>query len=112
MEENNKKLKSIWGKWWVSIRKWFYPAWLLYEISMRFYDYAQSVHIYFIGQQNYLESYIGEIGAQTLAIFCSVATFVICTVFLTVPVCFILYKFFKTINLTSTQFEEKMKPIF
>lgn len=112
MEEKNKQLKSIWGKWWEPIRKWFYPTWLLYETSIRFYDYAQSVHNYFITQQDTMASYIREMGTQTLSIFCSVATFSICTAFLTLPVCFVLYKFFQTQNLTGTEFEEKIKTYF
>jgi len=36
MEEQNLQLKSIWGKWWEPIRKWFYPAWLIYETTVRF----------------------------------------------------------------------------
>ncbi len=112
MGDNNKELKSIWGKWWAPIRKWFYPAWLIYETSVRFADYGQSVHTYFIKQQDYLGSYIGEIGAQSLALFCSMITFVICTLFLTVPACLILFNFFKVINLTRTRLEERLKPIF
>ncbi len=112
MEENTKQLKSIWGKWWEQFRKWFYPSWLLYETSIRFYDYTQSVHHYFTKQQDYTISYIGEIGTQILGIFCSVSTFIICTAFLTVPTCFLLYKFFKIENLTGTRFEEKIKPFF
>ena len=108
MEKNNKQLKSIWGKWWASIRKWFYPAWLVYETSIRFYDYGQSVHDYFIIQQDY----IGDIGAATLAIFFSVTTFVICASFLTLPTSFLLYQFFQTENLTSTRLEEKIKRYF
>lgn len=112
MGESKKVLKSIWGKWWVPIRKWFYLIWLLYETSIRFYVYAQSVHDYVICQQQDLTSYIGETGTQSLAFFCSVSTFVICTFFLTVPTCFLLYKFFKTENLTYTMFEETIKPLF
>lgn len=112
MEENNKHLKSIWGKWWESFRKWFYPAWLIYETSIRFYDYAQSVHQYFIAQQDHLISYIGVLGTQALDLFCSVTTFAICSAFLTVPAGFVLYKLFNVDNLTGTRFEEKLKPIF
>ena len=54
----------------------------------------------------------GEIGVQVVAIFCSTITFAICTVFLTVPAYFILYKFFITANLTHTRFEERIKMIF
>ena len=108
MKEKNKELQSIWGKRWIPIRKWFYPGWLIYETSTRFYDYAQAVHIYFIEQQNY----IGTISTQTVAIFCGISTFAICTLFLTVPACFILYYFFKTVNLSNTPFEEKIKYIF
>lgn len=112
MGENDKQLKSIWGKWWVPIRKWFYPSWLIYETSIRFYDYAQSVQNYFINQQEYIATYLGETGTQTLGVFCGVATFIICAAFLTVPASFVLYKFFKTENLTGTQVEEKMKIMF
>ncbi|WP_103070138.1 hypothetical protein [Aquimarina sediminis] len=112
MEENNKQLKSIWGKWWEPFRKWFYPSWLLYETTIRFSDYAHSIHTYFIQQQDNISSYIGEIGAQTLDVFCSILTFAICAAFLTLPACFVLHKFFKTDNLTGTQFENKMKPFF
>ena len=108
MEKNNKQLKSIWGKWWESIRKCFYPAWLVYETSIRFYGYGQSVHDYFMMQQEY----VGEIGAQTSAIFFSVATFVICVAFLTLPAAFLLYQFFQIENLTSTLLEEKIKKYF
>ncbi|AUP80676.1 hypothetical protein [Flavivirga eckloniae] len=108
MEKNNKQSKSIWGKWWTPIRKWFYPAWLIYEVTIRFYDYALAVHSYFMEQQNYL----GEIGALILAVFCSVVTFIICTFYLTIPACFILYKFFKEDNLTKVRFEERIKRFF
>lgn len=106
--EKRKQLKSIWGKGWQSIRKWFYSTWLIYETSIRFYDYGQSVHGYFINQQDYL----GEVGAQVLAIFFGLATFTICTFFLTLPTCLLLYKFFQTKNLTGTLFEESIKTYF
>ena len=109
MEERNKQLHSIWGKWWVPIRKWFYPSWLLYETSYRFYDYAESVHPYVINQLEGIEVYIKEIGLQILAAISSIATFAICTVFLTVPACFLLYCFFTTKNVTGTTFEGKVK---
>tara|TARA_R110000796_G_scaffold252637_1_gene389623 strand:- start:63299 stop:63637 length:339 start_codon:yes stop_codon:yes gene_type:complete len=112
MEENNRQLKSIWGKWWEPIRKWFYPAWLGYETSIRFYDYSLSVHQYFIKQKDDIASYIGETGTQALDMLSSVGTFIVCTLFLTVPACFVLYKFFKIENLTSSPFESKLKPIF
>lgn len=101
MEETNIRLQSIWGKWWEPIRKWFYPLWLAYETSMRFIEYAVSV-------QNYFD----ELGYPALSLIFGVATLVICTAFLTVPACFILFRFFNTSNLTSTQIESKLKPIF
>lgn len=101
MEEKNKQIHSIWGKWWESIRKWFYPAWLIYETSYRFNEYSISVYKYF-----------GETENHTLAITASIATFIICTAFLTVPTCFTLYKFFKIDNLTNSLFEDKMKRFF
>lgn len=109
MEEKNNQLQSIFGKWWEPVRKWFYPAWLIYETSIRFYEYAQSVHNKFIIQQDYIASFIGKMGVHILDIFCCLATFSICTFFLTVPTCFVLYKFFKIENLTNTQFEERIK---
>ncbi|WP_343788201.1 hypothetical protein [Wandonia haliotis] len=112
MGEKNKQRKSIFGKWWEPVRKWFYPTWLLYELSIRFYDYAIAVHNYFIEHQDYLASYVGEISTQTLAIFCSVATFIICSAFLTMPACFLLYTFFKTENVSATPFEDKIKKYF
>ena len=112
MEENNKQLKSIWGKWWEPIRKWFYPTWLLYELTVRFNEYAIAVYNYFIEKQDYFNLYLGEIGTQISAVFCSVASFIICTFFLTVSTCFILYKFFKIENLTDTKFEKKLKTYF
>lgn len=108
MEKNTNRATSIWGKWWEAIRKWFYPAWLVYEVSIRFYEYGLSTHAYILEQQEY----IGEIGAQSLAIFSAVATFVICTLYLTVPACLALYKFFTPFNSNTTRFEEKMKYIF
>ncbi|WP_439490623.1 hypothetical protein [Algoriphagus sp.] len=112
MEENNKLPTSIWGKWWEPIRKWFYPGWLAYETSVRFYEYTKAVYHFFTRQQDFIAVYIGKIGSQTLTVFSSVATFAVCTAFLTVPACFVLYKFFKAENLTGTPFEEKLKPLF
>lgn len=108
MGENTKQLESIWGKWWEPIRKWFYPTWCIYEVSIRFYDYSQSIYVYFIEQQNHL----GEINAQILAVFFSFISFAICTLYLTIPSCFTLYKLFKEYNLTNTKFEQKIKKIF
>lgn len=112
MEENNKQPESIWGKWWQPIRKWFYPAWLIYETTYRFYAYSIYTNHYIKSHQYNIDSYIGEIGVQTLSISFSIITFVICTAFLTVPTSFILYKFFKEDNLTGTEFEEKFKRFF
>lgn len=112
MEEKDKQLKSIFGKWWQPVRKWFYPTWLLYELSIRFYDYAIAVFNYLIENQEYFASYIGKVGSQISAVFCSVVTFIVCTAFLTLPACFLLYTFFKTENLTATQFEYQIKKYF
>lgn len=101
MEEMNIRLRSIWGKWWVPLRKWFYPLWLAYETLIRFYEYADSV-----------QSYFGESGRPYLGTISGIATFAICTAFLTVPACFILFKFFDTANLTGSPIEAKVKPIF
>jgi len=112
MEEKNKQLTSIFGKRWEPIRKWFYPIWLLYELSIRFHHYALAVAGSFKERQDYLTNYLGEMGTHSLTVFFSVATFIICTAFLTVPTCFLLYKFFKIENLTATQFEKKIKKYF
>ncbi len=108
MEENDIQLTSIWGKWWEPIRKWFYPIWLLYELSIRFNDYALAVHQYIMVQQNYL----GEITIQIFAVFFGIVTFIICTSYLTVPTCLTLYKFFTKNDSTSTRFEQKTKKYF
>lgn len=108
MEGNTIQLRSIWGKWWEPIRKWFYPAWLLYETTIRFYDYAISTHRYFITQQNTF----GEAGAQALSILGSIGTFLVCFGFLTIPGCIALFKFFKSGKVDRTSFEENIKKYF
>ena len=112
MNEHNKQKKSIWGTWWAPHRVWFYPVWLIYEVSTRFYDYSKGVHGYFEKHQGDIAPYIGKIGSQVLDVLCSSVTFVGCSVFLTVPACFVLYKFFDEYNLTDTIFEEKIKVLF
>ena len=107
MEEFNNQQRSVFGTWWEPIRKWFYPVWLLYETSIRFYEYAFGISLYIIKQQ---ES-IGEYIAQILAITCGLATFLICTFYLTVPTCIILYKFFKEDKLVNP-FLYKIKKYF
>jgi hypothetical protein len=101
--------QSIWGKWWTEHRAYAYPAWLIYEASARFYDYAQWVHNYFEKHYENLTPYLGDIGAHTLDILCSSITFVGCSTFLTIPASLALYKFFKEDNLTNTKLEEKIK---
>ncbi|NMH89662.1 hypothetical protein [Flavivirga algicola] len=108
MEEYNNHQKSIFGAWWEPFRKWFYPAWLLYELSIRFYDYALAVYQYIIEQQNYL----GEITAQTLAVFLSIATFIICAFYLTIPASLALYKFFKEDKQITNPFIYRIKTYF
>lgn len=111
MEEKYNK-KSIWGSWWEPIRKWFYPAWLAYETSIRFYEYSLSVYHYFLSEHHCIARYVGQLGAQALNVFCTLSTFAICTLFLTLPACFVLFHFFKADNLTNTRWEEKVKMIF
>lgn len=107
-----KQRKSIWGMWWEPFRKWFYPAWLIYEISVRFYDYSTEVHNYFRKNHSEIVLFTGEVGAQVLDALSSSITFIGCSVFLTIPASLALHQFFKTENLTGTRFEGKMKPIF
>jgi len=104
--------KSIWGNWWTPLRKWVYPAWLIYETSARFYNYSQSVHNYLDSNHENIASYIGEFGSQVLDITCTGGTFLACSAFLTIPASFILHKFFKEDNLTNTKLEEKLKKVF
>ncbi|UZD22604.1 hypothetical protein PBT90_04115 [Algoriphagus halophytocola] len=111
MEENKQPI-SIWGKYWEPIRKWFYPSWLAYEVTVRFYDYSKAVYHFFTKQQDFIAVSIGKLGSQTLAIFSSLATFAICTAYLTIPACFALYQFFKKENLTGAAFETKLKTWF
>lgn len=109
MKEQNR---SIWGNWWEPFRKWVYPAWLLYEVSIRFYDYAWTAYRYIIKLLSQTAPWLGSIATQVLSITGSLLTFVLCTAFMSVPTCLILYKFFKVNNLTSTRFERRMKVYF
>jgi hypothetical protein len=90
MEAFNNQQKSVFGTWWVPVRKWFYPAWLIYETSIRFYEYAFAVGNYFIDQGSF-----GELFAQILAITCGLAAFLVCIFYLTIPACIALYAYFK-----------------
>ncbi|WP_242205481.1 hypothetical protein [Aestuariivivens insulae] len=108
MGEFKNQQKSIFGTWWEPIRKWFYPAWLVYETSIRFYDYALSVYSYFIEQQDN----IGEVITQVLAITCGLTTFLICIFYVTLPVSIILYKFFKDDKPIVNPFIHKIKKYF
>lgn len=112
MEDKNTQLNSIFGKWWEPLRKWFYPTWLIYELSIRFYNYAITVYQYFTQPPAFFASLLGEMAAQAFAILSSVFTFLICTIYLTVPSSFTLFKFFTIKNLKGKQFEDKMKKYF
>jgi len=108
MENNRKHLISIWGKRWEPIRKWFYPIWLFYETTERFYEYALSVYHLFEHQQDD----IGEVTAQVLSIIASVCTFLICFAFLTIPACIALFKFFTSEKTYNAPFERQLKRYF
>jgi len=108
MEGNTLELKSVWGNWWATKRKWLYPAWLCYETTVRFYDYAYATYPYFINQQDN----IGAVAAQVLAIVASVGTFAICFAFLTIPGCIALFKFFKSEKTYYTSIESQIKKYF
>ncbi|SEC41062.1 hypothetical protein SAMN04489761_2917 [Tenacibaculum sp. MAR_2009_124] len=105
MEANKIQLKSIWGTWWEPIRKWFYPAWLGYETSIRFYDYALSSYSFVRTYENYF----GAFGIEVLAVLAAILTFVICFVFLTIPASIALFKFFKPEETYRITFEMKIK---
>ncbi|SIT16784.1 hypothetical protein SAMN05421761_1256 [Belliella pelovolcani] len=107
--EVNTQMHSIFGRWWIPIRKWFYPIWLFFELTIRFIDYSISVYDYLIAKPGYWVPFFGKTGLQNGAVICSISTFVICTIFLTVSACFVIYKFFETDNLTATLFEVKVK---
>lgn len=108
---SNKKI-TIFGNRWEPIRKWLYPSWIFYELSIRFYEYAISIQSYLVGRHNLLAVYLGDIEMKTLALTFSLSTFIISTFFLTLPSCYVLYYFFKRENLTSTSFEIKLKKYF
>jgi len=112
MEDKNKQKTQFFGKWWEPNRKWFYPTWLIYELSIRFYDYAIAVHQYFTQPPAFFASLLGEMDPQAFALLSSVFTFLICTIYLTVPSSYTLFKFFIIKNLTGNQFEDKMKKYF
>ena len=101
--------KSIWGRPWTRDRKWFYPAWLICETSVRFYGYAHYVYNYFEEHHEWIVPYVGEIGAQTLDVLFFCVVLLGSLAFLTVPACFALYIFFKKESLTGTKFEKKIK---
>ncbi|SFS93158.1 hypothetical protein SAMN04487906_2174 [Zhouia amylolytica] len=109
MEATNKQLTSIWGPWWVPVRRWFYPAWLIYETSCRFYNYSIDVYLYIHHSQGGITTYIGDTATQVLAILGGLATFLICTAFLTAPTSFILFKFFEKEGLTGSILETQIK---
>ena len=105
MEENSNKLKSIWGSWWEPVRKWFYPAWLIYETTVRFYAYTIQVHDSIID----LKFHSSDSFVQITAILAGVITFAICFAFLTVPASIALFRFFKSEKITTRSLERKLK---
>lgn len=108
MEGNNSINKSIWGAWWTSFRKWFYPAWLAYETIIRFYGYAFPIYQYFLLQ----EQNLGAKMAQLVAVFASSLTFAICFFFLTIPASIALFRYFNTNTLSNNSIEQKIKTYF
>lgn len=111
MEDKHIK-KTIWGSWWEPMRKWFYPVWLAYELSLRFIDYSYSVYQYFSSEQNCIANCLGQLGTHVLNVFCTLSMFVVCSIFLTLPACYAMFHFFKADNLTSTKWEANAKMIF
>ncbi|MBC6998625.1 hypothetical protein [Cytophaga sp. FL35] len=106
--EEKQTPPSIWGPWWATIRKWFYPAWLLYETFIRFYGYSSEVQVYLATHLERI-AFMDQRDTQVLATFGGVLTFVVCTISLSLPLCFICYHFFLRSNLTHTLFEKKLK---
>ncbi|KAB2810148.1 hypothetical protein [Phaeocystidibacter luteus] len=100
---------SFLGPYWSAFRKWFYPAWLIYETSIRFIEYASQTQAYV---QTNITDLLGDSGAEVLSMTCGVLVFLICFLFLAVPGGFILYQFFKKENLSGTLFEQKFKFYF
>lgn len=105
-------MKSIWGNRWEPIRKWFYPVWLAYETTIRFYDYGLAVHCYIQEHQGFIMRLLGKMSVAVVDVICSGGTFIVCSVFLTLPACYILFNFFKKENLTGSDLETKLKVIF
>lgn len=106
--EEKQTPPSIWGPWWATIRKWLYPAWLLYETFIRFYGYSSDVQIYLTTHLERM-AFIGQRSTQLLSGLGGVITFAVCTISLSLPLCFICYHFFLQNNLTHTLFEKKLK---
>jgi hypothetical protein len=111
MEEQSKPIQSVWGKWWMPVRKWFYPTWLTYEASYRFYDYSATVYHYIATQQKSISPFIGTLGTKVLGTISCLATFVICTLFLTIPASYLLYNFLDGKKTTTKRFEQQLKRI-
>lgn len=109
MEELQNQSQSIFGKWWLPIRIWFYPAWLLYELSIRFYGYALDIYHYIFKNLEFIFPDINLTLTQITAGSFAFIAFAICFVYLTVPACYILFLFFKRGNLTKSKFELKLK---
>ena len=105
------KNKSVWGETWTKCRKWAYPAWLAYETSERFIDYAQSTHNFMDKYHDEISNYIGNTGSQIADAVATAGTFGACEAFLTIPAAVLLYKFFDEDNLTNTKLEGLSKKL-
>jgi len=101
--------RSIWGNSWANMRKWVYPAWLAYELSFRFADYANSVHNFLERSKPGISETIGDFGFQALDAIATHGTFAGCTLYLTLPAGLALYEFFNQDNLTHSKFERRLK---
>ncbi|NVK03444.1 MAG: hypothetical protein HWD92_01420 [Flavobacteriia bacterium] len=102
-------IPSFFGPYWSKFRKWFYPAWLVYETTVRFLAYSSDVSSYFTAQSDAIAEWSGAVGASIITTSSSVLTFLVCSAFLTVPAAYLLYAFFNTQNLTSSSIESKFK---
>lgn len=108
-KSGQKQMTCIWGAWWIPFRPFAYTLWLAYEVSYRIMDHCVVIHMRFVRHHAGIAQYTGDFLAHALDIGTVVLTFLVCHAALTLPACFIMYKFLAEVNLTNTRFEEILK---
>lgn len=96
--------RSFYGSWWTSFRKYFYTAWFVYEISLRFYDYA-------LDTQNFIlmnVSFHSNDQSIWLGMVLGGLTFVVCLFFLGYPGAIAIYKYFSKTEVEGGNVEKRI----